>query len=282
MADTMLTFANNNLSTYLTKDELRTKCPMAFKGITNPNLSDRYVHASTETVIDDLAKLGWYPVDAKQCRNKKGSSGIRSFHMIAFQNEDVKIFDENDNVDSYPRIILTNSHDGFSSFKFMVGLFRLVCSNGLVIATNKMADISIKHINYDFEELRRVVCESIEQVPIQVACMNEMEHTDLDENQMEELATNAIKIRKGIDINEPMQIDRKSIREILKPIRKEDERNNLWCVFNRIQEHIIKGDFTMYNGSKYRKQRRITSAVKDLDINRNLFNNAYSFVRQVA
>ena len=275
---TMLTFANNNLSSYMSKEELRKKCPMAFSGITNPKLSDRYVHASTETVVDDLAKLGWYPVDAKQCRAKKNSEGIRSFHMIAFQNESVKIYDGNDNVDAYPRIILTNSHDGFSSFKFMVGLFRLVCSNGLVIATNKMAEICIRHINYDFEELRKVVCKSIEQVPIQVACMNEMQNTLLNDEQMKTIAVNSIKIRKGVPMDTNIEVDDTTIEEVLKPIRKEDEDNNLWCVFNRVQEHIISGNFFMKSHNKVRKQRRITSAVKDLQINRDLFGMAYSFV----
>jgi hypothetical protein len=81
--------------------------------------------------------------------------------MISFQNPDVKITKEvkdingeiTEIVDSYPRIILTNSHDGFNSFKFMLGLFRLVCSNGLVLCTDEMVNMSIVHVKYDFETL---------------------------------------------------------------------------------------------------------------------------------
>ena len=96
MVDTMMTFKNNDLATkFMTMDELKRVCPVAFMTEpTNPNVSDKYIQANTATVIDDLGKLGWYPTDAKQCRPKKGSSGIRSFHMISFQNPDVKICKE--------------------------------------------------------------------------------------------------------------------------------------------------------------------------------------------
>ena len=106
MADTMLSFNDNSLSTdFLSMDDLRKACPAAFKtSPTNPNVSERYVHANTATVVEDLAKLGWYPTEAKQCRPKKNSSGIRSYHMIALQNPEVKICkpvtDSNGNVTS--------------------------------------------------------------------------------------------------------------------------------------------------------------------------------------
>mgnify|MGYP003288904040 CR=1 FL=1 len=173
MADTMLSFKDNNLSTnFLSMDDVKKLCPHAFHTApTNPDVSDRYIHANTATVIEDLSKLGWYPTDAKQCRPKKGSSGIRSFHMISFQNPDVKITKEIKNidgdvteiVDSYPRIILTNSHDGFNSFKFMLGLFRLVCENGLIVCDNQMINMSIRHMNYTFEMLREIgTCKGVE------------------------------------------------------------------------------------------------------------------------
>ena len=283
MADTMLSFANSNLAnTFLSKDELRAKCAMAFKTIpTNPAVSDRYVQANTETVIDDLAKLGWYPVDAKQCRQKRNSSGIRSFHMVAFQNPNVSIVknDGSEEVECYPRIILTNSHDGFNSFKFMVGLFRLVCSNGLVIATDKMVDMSIRHINYTFEELRKQVAIAIEQVEIQAGVMSEMNKVQLNDAQKRALAESAIRIRKGIPADEKYQIAEASIEEILSPKRKEDSGSSLWNVFNVIQENMMKGGYTITNpNGKVRKQRPITSVVKSLDINKELFRSAAQFL----
>lgn len=285
MADTMIRFTDNALATsFLTKEELQKQCPMAFKELpTNPNVSGRYVQANTATVIDDLAKLGWYPVEAKQCRNKKNSSGIRSFHMVAFQNPDIKITKTNDDgssvVDTYPRIILTNSHDGFNSFKFMLGLFRLVCSNGLVVCDNQMVNMSIRHMNYTFEELRMVVKTAIEEVPNIVNTMNEMRNIQLTDEQKQELATEVIKIRKGIEENETYEVEQDVVEDILTPVREEDKSNDLWTIFNICQEKLIKGGFfNKTNKNKLRKVKSITSIKKDMEYNQRLWLTASRYL----
>lgn len=289
MADTMLSFNDNSLSTdFLSMDDLRKACPAAFKATpTNPGVSERYVHANTATVVEDLAKLGWHPVQAKQCRPKKNSKGIRSFHMIAFQNPDVKICkpvtditgETTEIVDSYPRIILTNSHDGFNSFKFMVGLFRLVCSNGLVMCSDEMVNMSIRHINYDFEALRLVVTNAIEQVPYIVNTMNTMKNTKLSETEKKELATAVVKIRKDVEDNEKFSIDEATIMDILEPVRDEDNSDDLWTVFNICQEKMIKGGFQATGkNDKVRKQRKITSIKKDVEYNQRLWEIATRFM----
>jgi hypothetical protein len=280
----MLSFRDDALSTtFLSNDDIRKTCPMAFKDTpTNPNVSDRYVQANTATVIDDLAKLGWYPVQAKQCRNKRNSSGVRSFHMVAFQNPDVKIMRNLDNgekvVDTYPRIILTNSHDGYNSFKFMVGLFRLVCSNGLVCGES-MVEMSIRHMNYDFEELRKIVAKAIEQVPNIVATMNKMRDIEATEEQKVAMATEVVKIRKGVDTTEDIEIGQDVIEDILTPIRAEDNSNDLWTIFNICQEKMIKGGFSAPSRkSRSRKQRAITSIKKDMEYNQRLWQTASQYL----
>ena len=280
MADTMISFSNNNLSEhFLTNDELCAACPHAFKHEpTNPNVSGKYVQANTMTVIDDLAKLGWYPVQAKQCRAKKNSSGIRSFHMIALQNPDIKIM-RNGEVDAYPRIILTNSHDGFNSFKFMLGLFRVVCSNGLVVCDDEMVNMSIRHINYTFDELRRIVATAIEEVPNIVNTMNQMRLTELSEDNKMELAKEMFKIRKGYDEKDQVEVDNETLKDILTPVRSEDNSNDLWTVFNICQEKMIKGGFfTTTKNNKTRKQRGITSIKKDMEYNQKLWTAASRYL----
>jgi hypothetical protein len=281
----MLSFNNDNLATsFLSNDDIRRVCPMALHTTpTNPDVSDKYVHANTMTVVEDLAKLGWFPVQAKQCRNKKNSSGIRSFHMIAFQNPDVKITKTLDNgekiVDTYPRIILTNSHDGFNSFKFMVGLFRLICSNGLVVCNNQMVDMSIRHINYDFEELRKIVASAIEQVPGIVNTMNDMRNVMLTDEQKTALATEVVKIRKGVENDENYVVDAEVVEDILTPVRNEDKGNDLWTIFNICQEKMIKGGFGFRSATnKLRKQRGITSIKKDMDFNQRLWQTASQYL----
>lgn len=280
MADTMLTFTNDTLSRPLSNEEIMKVCPHAFKtDPTNPGVSNRYVQATTIDVVNDMRKLGWYPVAAKQCRPKKGSKGIRSFHMLAFQNPEVRLM-TGDEVEAYPRIILTNSHDGFNSFKFMVGLYRLVCSNGLIICDEEFANISIKHINYTFETLRETVKAAIESVPSKVRIINTMKSTVLTEDEKKEFAAKAIKIRKNVPEDEKLSISRETIEEILNPKRKEDEGNDLWNVYNVVQERLMKGEFSYSeeNSNKSRKQRKINSVTKDLALNTALFSLAKNYM----
>lgn len=285
MADTMISFADNSLSTsFLSKEELLEACPHAFRSEpTNPNVSDKYVQANTMTVIDDLAKLGWFPVQAKQCRAKKNSSGVRSFHMIALQNPNIKIMKTNADgtqvVDTYPRIIMTNSHDGYNSFKFMLGLFRLVCSNGLVVCDNQMVNMSIRHINYTFEELRRIVAQAIEEVPNIVNTMNKMRTIELSEEQKKNIARSMFKIRKNVEEDAQIEVSDEVLEDILSPVRPEDYRNDLWTVFNICQEKMIKGGFSASSkNNKTRKQRGITSIKKDMEFNQRLWGVASEYL----
>lgn len=280
---TMISFSNAELNNFLSTEEIKKSCPMAFATTPTNKVSNKYVQATTYNVIKDMAKLGWFPVKAKQCRNKKNSSGIRSFHMVAFQNPDIKITKTDDNgnkiVDAYPQIILTNSHDGFNSFKFMLGIFRLVCSNGITICDNQMVNMSIRHINYDFEELRKIIVKAIEEVPNIVNTMNKMREITLTEEQKIELATEVVKIRKGIEEDEKVEIDNEIIEDILTPVREEDKAMDLWTIFNICQEKMIKGGFN-YRGTKdkMRKQRAITSIKKDVDFNQRLWLKASKYM----
>ena len=276
--DTMMTFGTQMLSDhFMTKEEVMNKCPLAFKtNPTNAKVSDKYVMVTTADLIDDMAKLGWFPVEAKQNKATKRSSGVRSFHMISFQNPDIVIYNQDGGIEAYPRIILTNSHDGFNSFKFMCGVFRLVCSNGLVVCDQNFESVTIRHINYSFEELRKTVSESISFVSKKINDMNVMTTKEMTDEQMRKFAKEAVAIRKG---EETIEVSDKTIDDILNADRKEDEGNSVWKVFNRIQEKIVKGRFGYAKNDfvKQRKARAITSISKDLEINKRLFKKAMEY-----
>ena len=278
-----MSFSQKQSNAYLTESELKNVCPVAFRTTpTNPDVSDKYVHATTIDVVRDMEKLGWHPVQAKQCKNRKGSSGIRSFHMIAFENPDVKIM-KGDETEAMVRVILTNSHDGFNSFKFMCGIFRFICSNGLVVSDMEFANIAIRHINYDFNELKGVVAGMLEKIPEVIMKMNAMTNVTLTEEQKREIAVETYKIRKGIEDDQKVEVDAETIDSILHPVRDEDDKDDLWTVFNVCQEKMIKGGFTSKTKKgRSRKQRSVTSIKKDLDFNVRLWNVASRYLPMVA
>ena len=280
MSDVILNFKGEQ--TYLSKADLQEVCPLAFaKEATNPKVSGKYLFVNTETIIDDLDKLGWKPVQAAQ-RKGRGNSTIFSKHMIAFQNPDLKI-KGSDGDDSFPRIIMTNSHDGMQAFKFSVGIFRLVCSNGLVVADEQFSDFKIKHKGYTFNELRGVVNQAVEDLPNKVEVLNQMKNRVLSQEEKNKLALDAMLIRANItpgsEKAKKFNYDDETIIDILDPKRKEDEGDDLWRVFNVIQEKITQGDFhAALTGAKVRKVRKIKSFEKDLKVNKQLFKLATALV----
>ena len=279
--DVMMAFSGHNLSKdYLSTSEIKQRCPLAYATApTNPKVSDKYVQANTSTVIDDMAKLGWYPVEAKQKKARKNSSGIQSFHMIAFQNPDVKIM-QGDDVEAYPRIILTNSHDGMASFRFRVGLYRCICSNGLVICDENFADLTIRHINYTFDDLRHLVVKTMSELPAYIEIMNKMKQTTLDKSQKYDFALKVLKLRKNVSEDEQLNVSERTLVDILTPVRKEDEGDSLWNVFNVLQEKMIKGGVMVESGKedKLRKMRPVKSFARDLSVNYKMFDTAMDYL----
>jgi len=280
MSDVMLNFQGEQ--TYMNKEQLKEVCPLAFATeATNPKVSGKYLFVNTETIIDDLDKLGWKPVQAAQ-RKGRGKSTIFSKHMIAFQNPDLKIKGK-DGDDSFPRIIMTNSHDGMQAFKFSVGIFRLVCSNGLVVADEQFSDFKIKHKGYTFDELRGVVNQAVADLPNKVEVLNQMKQRVLTQEEKNKLALDAMLIRAGIspgsDKAKEFNYDDETIIDILDPKRDADKGDDLWRVFNVVQEKITQGDFhAALTGAKVRKVRKIKSFEKDLKVNKELFKLATALV----
>ena len=282
MSDIMLSFKEGD-TTYMNKEQLREICPLAFaEAPTNPDVSKRYLFVNTETIVDDLDKLGWKPVQAAQRKSRGNGGTIFSKHMVAFQNPDIKI-KGSDGDDSFPRIIMTNSHDGMQAFKFSVGIFRLVCSNGLVVADEQFSDFKIKHKGYTFGELRDVVNQAVADLPNKVQVLNDMKNRTLTQEEKNKLALDSMLVRAGIEPGSEkatkFNYDDETIEDILDPKRKEDKGDDLWRVFNVIQEKITQGEFhAALRGAKVRKVRKIKSFEKDLKVNKELFKLATALI----
>ena len=274
---------SGNLQKFLTEDEIRQRCPLVFAtSPTNSKVSEKYTVANTYTVIQDMEKLGWRVVRAAQRRATKKSSGRFSYHMVALQNPDIKITKQVDGgeeiVECFPQIILTNSHDGLSCFQFRVGLYRCICSNGLVISDAELSEFKIRHIYYSFENLRAVVGRILEALPSKVERMSQMSNVLLSEDQKLDFAKKALSIRKGVK-EEELQMDEETYKDLLTPVRKEDEGSSLWNVYNVLQEKIVKGGYTTAEeGKKARKVRKVTSFIKELDFSRRIDEVAQSYL----
>jgi hypothetical protein len=130
-------------------------------------------------------------------------------------------------------------------------------------------------MGYTFEELQKQIRAMVEQLPLTVESMNKMKQVQLDEEQAKALAKKALTTRFTEDQVEAMDFN---LDELLEPTRDEDKGNDLWSVFNVIQEKILDGDFTYMSGARIRKARKVKNFKQDLEINQKLFAMAAEFI----
>jgi hypothetical protein len=261
-----------NLSTIetISKEQVKQVAPSVFTKHGSSNVSEKYSHIPTERVMDDMAALGWNVVDAKEIKARQ-NQGFQK-HMLIFANPEI-VINGADGDTVFPRILLTNSHDGKNAFSFQAGLFRLVCSNGLVIADEQFGKMKIRHMGYDFEALQSLITEMVEKLPLTVESMNRFKNKQLSEDQKQKFALEALGLRFDTD-NKTFNVD-----EFLTPTRKEDEGNDLWSVFNLVQEKLVNGMVDYRAGSKNRKARRIKNFQQDVKLNSELYELALAYAQ---
>lgn len=267
----MLQNQNSKEVKFMESGEIREIAPSVFTTKPSNEVSNKYTHISTEKVIDDMQELGWGVADVKEVKARKNTTKGFQKHLVVFRNNDI-IIKGNDGDTVYPQILLTNSHDGKNSFQFTAGLFRMICENGLVIADTEFETVKMRHMGYNFDDLRVMIRELVEKLPLTVESMNKMKEIELEGDQIIDLAKSLLDIRVK---NTNNTYDISAIGEVLECQRKEDVGNGLWEVFNRSQENIINGNFHYKTKSgKVRQARIVKNFKQDLDLNRKMFAKA--------
>ena len=266
----------------LNDKELEYLCPVAFKStmtqkeISKLGLSKHYSFVPTMNVVNDLRALGYEVVDAKQVKARKKSTNGYQKHMITFEHPKYKV----EGKEEYPQILLTNSHDGGNAFTLSAGIFRLVCSNGLVIKTEDYGSARLVHKGYSFEAVQELVKQFEETVAEVLDKITEMKKVQLTKDQQIEFAKQAALLRfKSKSYNEDNIEKVVNIDDLLNVERKEDAGNGLYEVFNRVQESLINGKYT-YLGTKDkpRKARPIKNFKQNIEVNKKLSELAFELV----
>ena len=261
--------------------EIKHLCPVAFKDkmtkeeINKLGLSKHYSFVPTVNVINDFRSLGYEVVDAKQVKARKKSTDGYQKHLITFEHPKYKAEGNKE----YPQILLTNSHDGGNAFTLSAGIFRLVCSNGLVIKTEDYGSARLVHKGYSFEAVQKLVKEFEKTADEALTKVTAMKEVDLTKDLQIEFAKEAALLRfksKSFNMDNIGKVV--DLDDILNAERKEDEGDRLWEVFNRVQESIINGKFHYLSNTKRRKARPIKNFKQNIEVNKKLSELAFALV----
>lgn len=243
-------------------------------------VSKHYQFMTTAEIIDGLSTMGWGVHSAKQQNSKKNPETTK--HMLRFRHDDFGSLGVKGNV---PEILLVNSHDRTTSLTFHVGIFRVICSNGLVIADETFSKLNIRHMGTTFDDVKKIIEQITENMPTVFECINRFEGTILNEDKQVDFAIRAFAIRfpeyvdpKTNVINIDKVNKNVSIPELLTPVRREDAAPDLYSVYNRVQEKIIKGGFQHVGMTgKAKATRAISNFRLDISINQKLWSLASEY-----
>jgi hypothetical protein len=248
------------MSQVLTEVNLNRIVPSVFATSKADKMSDRYGFIPTIDVVRGLEKSGFMPVMAKQSNTRIEGKKNFTKHMMRFRHVDAKNLDGH-----FPEIVLVNSHDGSSSYQIRAGIYRLVCSNGLIVGD----DICCHKIRHSGDAVQKVVQsanEIIDVVPEIINKSADWKGIELKYDQKKVFAEVAATLKWDEDeIKIPPT-------NLLIPKRMADTKNDLWTTFNVIQENLIKGKVKYRTETGRNSTRAVNSVTENVRLNTALWS----------
>ena len=215
-------------------------------------IKQKEFYIPTLDVVTKLQNEGWQlkGVAEHRSKNRKISNNYIQMHHpdFAVQNKQGKN-------EAFTSITLSNSSNGAQPLQMSLGMYRQVCSNGMVTFDQHAESQNIKHTEINYRDLDRFVSSMNSKANKLITEVNEMKHRGLSIEDMRKLAIEAASLRYT-DL-EDINID-----DLFAVNRVEDESNDLWTVFNRIQENLTHD---------------ITNMKEDIKLNQQLFKLVETF-----
>lgn len=264
-----MTRFNSNFTNALTVDSLRKFVPSAFASAPHSSRSARYAYIPTSEVIDGLIAQGFQPFKAVQSRSRIEGKTEFTKHMIRFRHADASAIQVGGNI---PEVVLINSHDGTSAYKLLSGIFRVICTNGLVICERNMGELNIPHKGNVINQVIEGSFQIIEDSRKALGTIDAWSNLRLSSGEQSAFAEAAHSLRfadaEGT-IDTPI-----TANQLLTPRRSEDRdlqgswsrpAPDLYRTLNVVQENAIKGGLSARRPGERNARLVTTREVRGID-----------------
>lgn len=244
----------------LSNDQLFRAAPSIFATQPWSEVSDKYAFISTSDIVDRLRGEGLVPVSARQSNTRLPGKKAFARHEVRFVGGDVGTHKVGG---TYNTVVLRNSHDTGSAFSISAGLYRLVCSNGMMVPDGIAQSVSVRHTG-DMSDVIDGVFSVVEESKALPGLIEEYSSIVLPRPAQLAFAAAALELRDSSLPLEPEQL--------LLTRRSEDRKSDLFTTLNVIQENIIRGGNRSKTATGRRtRTRAVTDLAQDARINRGLF-----------
>lgn len=243
----------------LTREELMQHVPSVFGENKHASRSEKYTFIPTIVLLENLQREGFQPFFACQSHVRDPDRREHTKHMLRLRRTGQI------NGQQVPEIIILNSHGGESSFQLLPGIFRSVCTNSLVCGQS-FGEIRVPHRGNVVEKVIEGAYEVLGIFDKVEEKRDAMVSLLLPPPAQHALANAALKYRFGED-HQPV-----TVSQLLTPRRREDYSDDLWTVYQRVQENLMKGGLSGRTAQgKSSLTRAVTGIDGDVKLNRALW-----------
>ena len=213
----------------------------------------------TLDAVREFQKQGWNIAGAYEQRNKQNRK-IGS-HFIKMEHPDFKVTNSKGQTDAIAAMNITNSTSGVKPMELDLGAYRQVCSNG-AIAHTSYSSAKVPHTEQGQYTLQEILCDLGIRTQGVMEEFNKLKEKNVSPQEAMNLATEAAEIRFG----KGHRID---VSQLLNIVREEDKGDDVWTVFNRIQENLTQPHRIVDHLGNV--MNGVSSIEEDTRINKELF-----------
>ncbi|WNU98992.1 DUF932 domain-containing protein [Enterobacter sp. DTU_2021_1002640_1_SI_PRY_ASU_LCPMC_013] len=245
----------------LSDDQIRAVAPSIYADAPHESRSLRYSYIPTSAVLAKLRNEGFEPFMVCQTRVRREDRREFTKHMIRLRHA------SQINGKEANEIVLLNSHDGTSSYQMLAGMFRFVCRNGLVCG-DIVGDVRVPHKGNVTDHVIEGAYEVLSGFDQVQDSREAMRAITLDDGEAEAFARSALTLKYDSD-TKVLPI---TASQVLATRRFDDNRPDLWSVFNRVQENLVKGGLsgrTAYG--RHQRTRPVQGIDQNVRLNRALW-----------
>jgi hypothetical protein len=233
-------------------------------------VSKRYANVTTADVISTLLEAGFTTKRITVYGGKKPDE-FRG-HCITLEHPTLvnQAKDE-----SYPVVYLRNSFDGSSAFKLELGVYRLICSNGLKAFSGEFM-AKIRHVGSAKDKARIAGQELISKASLLMGQAEAMKQRVLTNAEASIFTARALSLVIPKDARPTIG----TISALTLVRRDEDQGQDVWRLFNVIQENAMHGKIPYISVNadgveSHQSTRAIRSITRDFSFNKSLWQIAY-------
>ena len=231
----------------------------------NQQIKSKPFQIESLDAIREFQRQGWVVTGALENRSKKNRKVDN--HFIKMEHPDFKILNKKGQTEAVATMNIQNSCNGSKPMELDLGAYRLVCSNG-AIAHTSYSNAKVPHSEQGQYSLNEILGELGIRTQGVLDSFKKLKDSNLSPAQAMAMATRAATLRFGKN-------HRIDVEQLLNTVRDEDRGDDVWTVFNRIQENLTQPQRIFDENGKL--LGGVSNANEDTRINKELFQLAHAY-----